>query len=254
MFRQILILLWPVVIFIFFNISERTKGIGRLLICYVMVFLGMWLLAVPHISDMELEWEMVKVFYLLLTADMIIISENRRQHQSSKKMHEYIVISLINAAYLIFVAWSSERIRNILHSLFNENNWGSFRMEALKANISGNPDAAVWRQLNDREPWLSKMNLDVGMFLPIIIIALACFMIYFAGKPHCENETVELIKKYSCYGFLMRIVLSVFAALFLITSSWTDFPLLYYGEEDIVVIVMLFLCISIKQQNSVNVL
>ena len=104
LFQQILILLWPVVIFIFFNISERVKGIGRLFICYVMVFLGMWLLAVPHISDMGLEWEMVKVFYLLLTADVIIISENRRQHQGSKKLQEHIVISLINAAYLTFVA------------------------------------------------------------------------------------------------------------------------------------------------------
>ena len=127
-------------------------------------------------------------------------------------------------------------------------------MEGLKANISGNPDAAVWKQLNDREPWLSKMNLDVGVLLPIAIIALACFMIYFAGKPHCENETVELIKKYLCYGFLMRIALSVFASLFLITSSWIEFPLLYYGEEDIAVMIMIFFCISIKQEKLVNVL
>lgn len=58
-----------------------------------MVFLGMWLLAVPHISDMGLVWEMVKVFYLLLTADVIIISENRRQYHSSKKLHEFIMIA-----------------------------------------------------------------------------------------------------------------------------------------------------------------
>lgn len=254
LFQQILILLWPVVVFIFFNISERAKGIGRLVICYVMVFLGMWLLAVPHISDMGLEWEMVRAFYLLLTADVIIISENRRQYHGSKKLHEFILIALVNAVYLIFIVWSSDRIRNILHSLFNENNWGNFRMEALKANITGNPDAAVWRQLNNREPWLSKMNLDVGMLLPIIIIALASLMIYFAGKLHCENATAELIKKYLCYGFLIRIVLSVIANLFLITSSRIDFPLLYYSEEDIVVMVMIFFCMRIKQQKSENVL
>ena len=213
------------------------------------------MLAVPYISDTGLiRWEMVKAFYLLLTADVIIISENRKQHQSSKKIHEYIVISLINIVYLTFAVWSSDRIRDIFHSLFHENNWGSFRMEALKANISGNPDAAVWRQLNNRKPWLSAMNLDVGMLLPIIIITLACLMIYFARKLHCGNETAGLIKKYLCYGFLMRIVLSVFASLFLITSSWLDFPLFYYGEEDIAVMVMIFLCMSIEQQNSENVL
>ena len=254
LFRQILILLWPVVVFIFFNISERAKGIGRLFICYVMIFLGMWLLAEPYISRTGLKWEVVTASYLLLTADVIIISENCRQHQSSKKMNEYVMIMLINAVYLIFIVRSSHRIRDIFHSLFNENNWGSFRMEALKANISRNPDAGVWRQLNNWPLSLSEMNLDVGMLLPIIIIVLACLMIYFAGKLHCENETAELIKKYLCFGFLMRIVLSVFANLFLITSSRIDFPLLCYREEDIAVMVMIFFCISIKQQKSENVL
>lgn len=78
-------------------------------------------------------------------------------------------------------------------------------MEALKANILRNPYAGVWRQLNDQEPSLSEMNLNVGMLLPIIITFLACLMIYLAGKLHCENETAELIKGYLCYGFFMRI-------------------------------------------------
>lgn len=253
-FRQIFILLWPVVVFAFFSISERVKGIGRLFICYIMVFLGMWILREPFILDDKIYWDVVRVFYLLVTADVIIISENHRQHQSSKKMHEYIVIALMNVVYLIIVVWSSDRIRDIFHSLLNENNWGIFRMEALKANILRNPYAGVWRQLNDQEPSLSEMNLNVGMLLPIIIIALACLMIYLAGKLHCENEIAERIKGYLCYGFLMRIALSVFANLFLITSSRIEFPLLNYREEDIVVMVMIFFCISIKQQNSVNVL
>lgn len=253
-FRQILILLWPVAVFAFFNIFGRVRGTGRLFLCYVMVFLGMWLSAEPFIVDYKLKWDAVRVFYLLLTADVVIISENRIQHRSSKKMHEYGVIVLINAVYLVFIVWSSHRIRNILHSLFNENSWGSFRMEALKANISRNPDAAIWRQLNDWPPLLSEMNLNVGMLLPVIIIALTSLMVYFVRKSHCENETAELIKRYLCYAFLLRIVLCVFANLFLITSSRIDFPLLLEGEEDLAVMVMLFLCIFIKQRKSVNVL
>lgn len=254
LFRQIFILLWPVAVFAFFNISERVKGIGRLFISYVMVFLGMWLLAEPYISRTGLKWEVVTAFYLLLTADVVIIAENRRKRLSSKKIYEYGVIVLINAVYLIFIAWSSHRIRDILQSLFNENNWGSFRMKAMKANISGNPDADIWRQLNALPPTLSEMNLNVDMWLPIIIIVLTCLMIYLVRKSYCENETAELIKRYLCYAFLIRIVLSVFANLFLLISSRIDFPLLLGGEDDLAVIAMLFLCISMKQRTSVNVL
>lgn len=242
LFQQILILLWPVAVFAFFSISKRVKGIGRLFFCYVMVFLGMCLLAEPYISRTGLKWEMVRALYLLLTADVVIIAENRRQRHDNKKITEHGVIVLINIGYLSFLAWGSNRIRNILHSLFNENYWGSFRMEALKANISANPDAAVWRRLDALPPSLSEMNLNAGLWLPIIIIALTCPMIYLVRKSHCKNETAELIKRYLCYAFLIRIVLSVFANLFLLTSSRIDFPLLLGGEENLAVMMMLFLC------------
>lgn len=115
-------------------------------------------------------------------------------------------------------------------------------MEALKANISADPDEAIWRQLGALPSSLSRMNLNVGMWLPIIVIALMCLMICLMIKSHCENETAELIKRYLCYAFLLRILLSVCANLFLITSSRINFPLLLGGEEDLAAIIMLFLC------------
>ncbi|MCH5248953.1 MAG: hypothetical protein J1E98_03440 [Lachnospiraceae bacterium] len=250
LFQQLLVLVWPVFVFAVFNLSKGIKGIGRLFICYVIVFIGMWLLEEPYLSSRGLKWETVETLYLLLTADLVIIIENHRQHQSSKKMHEYGVIVLMNAGYLIFLVLNSWRIKNILHSLFNENSWGSFRMEALRVNISGDLDAAILGKM--MVPSLSEMNLNVGIWLPIIIIALTCIMIYAAVKSHCENETAELIKKYLCYSFLLRIILSVFANLFLLSSSLIDFPLLVDGEEDIAVMVMVFLCLYIKQQKTVK--
>lgn len=248
LFQQLLTLVWPVFVFAVFNLSENIKGIWRLFICYVIVFIGMWLLEEPYLSSRGLKWEAVETLYLLLTAALVIIIENRRQRQSSKKMHGYGVVVLMNAGYLLFLVLNSQRIKNILHSLFNENSWGSFRMEALRVNISGDLAADILRKV--MVPSLSEMNLNVGIWLPIIIIALTCIMIYAAGKSHCENETAELIKKYLCYSFLLRIILSVFANLFLISSSLIDFPLLVDGEEDIVVMVMVFLCIYMKQQKS----
>lgn len=120
LFQQIIILIWLVVAYAFANISERVKGIGRLFIYYAMVFGGMWLLAEPYISQTGLKWEVVITLYLFLTADVVIIVENRRQHHGSKKIFEYGAMVLINIGYLAFLAWRSNRIRNILHSFFTK--------------------------------------------------------------------------------------------------------------------------------------
>lgn len=225
---------------------------------YVLfVFCGLWILEdlmIPW-DWKDADWMLTELVILAGFSLLVFIREYIwKLKGTGPKLLGLGTVAGANLAGFILLVAKSPRLRVILYSLgvrlldrsgsLRDVNWLQYRMDALRANWSGNlepganrishylEDGYVW--LTWRKNPLTCLNASYGTAVLLLFLLLFAAMIFFAGRIFYREEETARTAWYIRAELIIAAVFAMLNELFLVRAGagvGNYFPLLGYGVQ-----------------------